>query len=396
MNIKFSKRTLSAIKLPHEGKRLIVYDTEIPKLALRVTANGAKTFYLVKRAGREIAWIKLGRFPDMTVEMARSEANKTLVEFTAGVNPAIVRRKLKKEPTLSEFFITFGIKHGQFKQSWRSDVQRFKFYLEKPLGKKRLSEIDRSAIREVIEGLHETGLSAGTQRQIRGLISTILGRAVEWDLLQFNPSVGVKVVGTVNKRDRFLLSNELPRFFAALNDEPSAVMRDFILLAVLTGARKSNLLEMRWKDIDLSNATWRIGKTKNGDPQIVTLSRQALEVLAVRQKISSNGFVFPAESESGHINDPKPALQRVLARAGIPYGRKVENGLTLHDLRRTLGSWQAMTGASLTIIGKSLNHKSHASTAIYARLENTLQSSPVRVSVNRATDAMFAQELQEA
>jgi integrase len=60
--------------------------------------------------------------------------------------------------------------------------------------------------------------------------------------------------------------------------------------------------------------------------------------------------------------------------------------LRIHDLRRTLGSWQARTGASLSIIGKSLNHKSVQTTAIYARLD----TDPVRESVERATSAMLA------
>jgi integrase len=59
--------------------------------------------------------------------------------------------------------------------------------------------------------------------------------------------------------------------------------------------------------------------------------------------------------------------------------------LRIHDLRRTLGSWQAKTGASLSIIGKSLNHKTHQATAIYARLD----LDPVRQSVNTATAAML-------
>ena len=76
---------------------------------------------------------------------------------------------------------------------------------------------------------------------------------------------------------------------------------------------------------------------------------------------------------------------RVMKRAGIPYGRKIENGVTLHDMRRTLGSWQANTGASMVIIGKSLNHTSLQATQVYARLSDD----PVRQSVNKATDAML-------
>ena len=57
----------------------------------------------------------------------------------------------------------------------------------------------------------------------------------------------------------------------------------------------------------------------------------------------------------------------------------------IHDLRRTLGSWQAKQGASLAIIGKSLNHKNQNTTAIYARLD----LDPIRESVNAANDAML-------
>lgn len=59
--------------------------------------------------------------------------------------------------------------------------------------------------------------------------------------------------------------------------------------------------------------------------------------------------------------------------------------LRIHDLRRTLASWQAKTGSSLAIIGKSLNHKNPATTAIYARLD----LGPVRASMERATAAML-------
>ena len=385
---KFTKSALMSLKLPEHGKRATVYDTEIPKLILRHTSSGYKSFYVLKRAG-EMAYIKLGRFPDMTVEQARNEATKTLAEFTYGVNPAKIRKALKGEPTLAEFFIVYGQKHGQSKLSWRDDQQRFENYLSKPLGKKKISEIDRASIRQVIEAADTSGKSVGTQRQIKALISSILGRAVEWDLLQFNVASGVRVKGQASKRDRFLKTDELPKFFHALKEEPSIVMRDFILMAILTGARRGNLLEMHWDNIDLKQATWRIDRTKNGEPQLITLSSQALALLKSRFEETKGGYVFPADSESGHITYPNKALKRILSRAGIPYGQKVKNGVILHDLRRTLGSWQAITGASLTVIGQSLNQKSQATTAIYARLENSSLRSPVRESVNKATDAIF-------
>jgi integrase len=76
--------------------------------------------------------------------------------------------------------------------------------------------------------------------------------------------------------------------------------------------------------------------------------------------------------------EPKKAWERILREAGA-------EDLRIHDLRRTLGSYQAATGANSYIIGKSLGQKSQQSTAIYARLN----LDPARDSVNKATDVMF-------
>lgn len=383
-NLKFSKTTLQALELPEAGKRLTIYDIEVPKLALRATAAGSKTFYVVKRAGASVAWVKLGTFPEMTVEQARKAAALALGEFASGANPAAARRAFKAEPTLSEFFTEYGTRHGEKKRAWAADVQRFRDYLQKPMGGKKLSEIDRAMIAKVLHDAEKAGKSVATVRNIRALASGVFGKAVEWGFLDYNPAQGVKVAGKKVSRDRFLQADELPRFFAAVAEEDPA-MRDFILLALLTGARRANLCAMHWRELDLSAGVWRIPRTKNDEPQSVTLCPEAVAILEARKDSTGGGFVFPGTGRTGHIVEPKKAVERVMARAGIPYGRDVPNGVTLHDLRRTLGSWQARTGASLAIIGKSLNHKSPQATAIYARLD----LDPVRQSVNTATSAML-------
>ncbi|HAF55591.1 MAG TPA: recombinase XerD [Thauera sp.] len=383
-SLKFSKTALQALALPEPGKRLTIYDTETPKLALRATAAGTKTFYVVKRAGASMAWVKLGTFPEMPVEQARKAAALALGEFASGANPAAARRAFKAEPTLSEFFTEYGTRHGEKKRAWAADVQRFRDYLQKPMGGKKLSEIDRATIAKVLHDAEKAGKSVATVRNIRALASGVFGKAVEWGFLDYNPAQGVKVAGKKVSRDRFLQADELPRFFAAVAEEDPA-MRDFILLALLTGARRANLCAMHWRELDLSAGVWRIPRTKNDEPQSVTLCPEAVAILEARKDATGGGFAFPGTGRTGHIVEPKKAVERVMARAGIPYGRDVPNGVTLHDLRRTLGSWQARTGASLAIIGKSLNHKSPQATAIYARLD----LDPVRQSVNTATSAML-------
>ncbi|HMW64489.1 MAG TPA: tyrosine-type recombinase/integrase [Accumulibacter sp.] len=383
--IRFGKIALQGLALPPAGKRLTIYDTKVSKLALRVTSTGTKTFYVVKRAGTEMAWVKLGTFPELTVEKAQAEAERILGEFASGANPAEARRAFKAEPTLTEFFAEYGTRHGTKKRSWRDDQQRFRDYLQKSLGDKKLTTITRADVARVVSDAERAGKAAATVRQIRALASGLFAKAIEWGHLDSNPAQGVKVTGRVVTRDRFLQPDELPRFFAALAEEPSIAMRDFILLALLTGARRANVCAMHWREIDLAAGNWRLPVTKNGTPQTVTLCPEAVEILKARQEATAGGFVFPGSGATGHMVEPKKGVVRVMERAGIPYGRNEADGVTLHDLRRTLGSWQARTGASLAIIGKSLNHKSQQATAIYARLD----LDPVRASVNTATAAML-------
>ncbi|WP_353853424.1 tyrosine-type recombinase/integrase [Accumulibacter sp.] len=372
--------------MPEPGKRATYHDTLQRGMQVRVTSAGVKTFSMYRRTkGGAPERVTLGRFPDMTVEQARKAAALIASEIEQGANPAEVKRTLKGELTLTEFFAEYGTRHGAKKLSWRDDQQRFRDYLEKPLGARRLSAITRMMIAKVLADAEKAGKAPATVRQIRALVSGMLAKAVEWGMLESNPATGIRVAGRVVTRDRFLQPDELPRFFAALAEEPSVAMRDFILLALLTGARRANLCAMHWREIDLTAGNWRLPMTKNGTPQTVTLPPEAVEILTARQESTAGGYVFPSRSASGHFNGARDGLLRVLKRAGIPYGRNDPNGMTLHDLRRTLGSWQARTGASLAVIGKSLNHKSQQATAIYARLD----LDPVRAAVNTATSAML-------
>jgi integrase len=139
------------------------------------------------------------------------------------------------------------------------------------------------------------------------------------------------------------------------------------------------VLSIKWADVNLERATWTIPTTKTGDSLTVALVPEAVTILTERQGRAQGEYVFPARSKSGHLAEPKTAWARILKRAKI-------TDLHLHDLRRTLGSWQAAQGASLVVIGKSLGHRNVSTTAIYSRLN----LDPVRRSVEAATKAMLA------
>jgi len=426
---RFTKTSLARLPSPAAGVRATFYDQDVSKLAIRVTSTGTKTFYVIKRVGPDMVWFKLGSFPEMTVEQARLAADVALGGFAGKENPAEVRRSIKGMPTVSEFFIEYGKRHGQKKRSWRDDQQRFRDYLKDPLGSRKLSLVTREMVGRILSDMERDDKAGATVNNVRALASALFGKAIEWGYVTENPVRGIKTRKTV-KRDRFMLGHELPRFFAALADEPNTTIRDYLLLSLLTGARRANVLEMRWAEVDLTEATWRIPRTKNDDPQNVTLSPEAVMLLEQRKVLASkSAYVFPGTGASGHLVEPKKGWKRIFDRdelnqlelliqpknpkspktnvrlnmseaalekllietraQAVKLGIDVESArmanLRIHDLRRTLGSWQAKTGASMAIIGKSLNHKNQATTAIYARLD----LDPVRQSVNTATTAMM-------
>jgi integrase len=429
--LKFSKTALLALTPREDGKRRTVYDTETPKLALLITKTSAKGFYVLKRVGPSMAWVKLGSFPDMTVEQARTEAAKILGEFATGADPAKARRAIRGEPTFAEVFDRYLVEKKKRNGTHLTEKTKVNYsdVLRIYLGSiknKKLSQITRTELK-AIHAKASKKSHAQADRAIR-IVSAAFNFAIDLELFdKISPANRIQKNEAI-ERDRFVMDYELPHMIEAINRSKQC---DFLLLALLTGARRSNVQEMAWRDLDLNAGIWRLAMTKNGTPQNVTLSPEAIALLKMRKpSLGDSHFVFPANSKSGHLAEPKTSWETVRRRATTyrilellseadklteeerqqavtmitaqsvkaeQHYRAIANTLKIdpatyemtdiriHDLRRTLGSWQAMTGASLQIIGKSLNHKTLQATQIYARLA----LSPVRQSVNTATAAMM-------
>lgn len=377
MQGNFTKQFLQSLKAPASG-RLYVADTREKGLSVYVTSSGIITFFVRKRINRRDERVVIGRFPEMTIEQARTQALAIKAQVAQGKDPIEDKRRMRSEITFFDMFQEFMERYSKkHKRSWRYDEREVNKFLSHWF-KRKASTITKQEIQLLHERIRDkNGLYQANR--ILERISAIFNRAIEWGWQGENPAHGIRKFRE-KSRDRFLQPDELPRFFAALEAEENQTARDFLMLSLLTGARKSNVLAMRWDEIHFERAEWRIPETKNGDPLTIPLSLQAIEILDRRRQGTNSEWVFAVSgSTSGHLADPKKAWQRVLARAGI-------KDLRIHDLRRSLGSWQASTGASSFVIGKSLGHKSQQATQIYARLN----LDPVRESVERATQAMMA------
>jgi integrase len=372
----FTKAAIDRLPRPDTGWAYY-YDLKVQGLGIGIGKTGKKTFILYRKIHGTPERLTLGPYPDLTIEQARGKASEINSAIANGANPADVKRGRAAELTFGELFRQYIERHAKLhKRTWTEDIQRFEQYLASPLGKKKLSKVNR----QVVAAIHSDITIAGhpvVANRILALVSSVFGWAVSAGLMEDNPVRGIKR-NREKSRDRFLQSDELPRFFEALAEEENETMRDYFLLSLLTGARRANMLSMQWGDVNLERAEWRLKTTKNDTPQTITLSPEAVAVLLSRAPGSSSPFVFPGSGKKGHLTEPKKGWQRVLSRAKLADVR-------IHDLRRTLGSWQAKRGTSLAIIGKSLNHKNQNTTAIYARLD----LNPVRDSVNGANTDML-------
>lgn len=422
VEVKFTEALIKGLVLPDVG-RAEYKDAETPGLYLRVTSAGVKSFSFIGRTkgSGKTERITLGKWPAVKVKEAQGKVLALAADMAAGESAAVARRTKRDELTIDKLLQDYIDAKGKK----RPDKLRalFRLYIKPAFGGRKLSELDHikvgawhralpariNARRKAAAAARAQSIANGeaptksvalrtkptagtrTANQALSLLHALYKWAIESarTYVGDNPAHGIQKFPEI-ERERFLTKGELPPFFKTLQTHASAPMRCFFFAALMTGARRANVLSMRWDDLDLAAATWRLPETKNGKPQTVTLAPELVDMLTelkanphpAKGKAAADRmapWVFAsAKSASGHLAEPKGAWATIRKEAGL-------EDVRIHDLRRTLGSWQAGTGASLPVIGKSLNHKSSASTQIYARLD----MDPVRQSVDRATSAML-------
>lgn len=186
---------------------------------------------------------------------------------------------------------------------------------------------------------------------------------MDWGLIPPgpNPCLRIKKFPEVS-RDRFVKPDELPRFWKALQDEPNPYVRGAFFVGLLTGARRDEVLTMKWADLDLRQGLWTIPTTKAGRSHVIPLPSPVIQELQKLPRMADNPYVFCGRWNHGHLVNVAKPWRRIRKQAGL-------EDVRIHDLRRTLGSWLVAAGASLPLIGKALNHSNVSTTQVYARLQ---------------------------
>lgn len=146
---------------------------------------------------------------------------------------------------------------------------------------------------------------------------------------------------------------------------------------MFTGQRRGNVLSMRWEDIDFTTDVWFIPKTKNGTSLRVPLVGQLVLMLKeLKLQSGGNPWVFPRPlNPKEHLTEPRKVWDRIKERARL-------SNLRMHDLRRTVASYECMGGVNLSVVSKTLNHKTLSATQVYARVDTSAVAQALQSTVD--------------
>lgn len=361
-------------KLNKEGFH---WDDKVDGLAVRITKAGASSFVFRRQVHGQLVNITLGKTNGMTVDAARRAVLQLNGDTAAGRNIRAERKTVraaaaKKPQTLADAFDAFKVARDR-RPSTRIDHDfLWRDYVPAALKRKPAMEIEA----EDIEAAKAAAMKKGRARTA-GKLVVFLGAVLKAaGRKNDNPAAGV-ARPEPNRRTRRLNKEELAAVLRLLEDRRGQFWPDFVALALMTGARRGALQAMRWSDLHLHDAVWTVPATwsKNGRELAIALPAKAVDILKARRETMMGPWVWPSDdAKSGHVTEPRKPLERLLKAAGV------EAKLSMHDLRRTVGSRLAMTGANAATISAALGHLSPASARAYVHLT----TEPVRAALEKA------------
>lgn len=387
---KLTKTSVADIT-PIEGKTIIIWDTETRGFGLRVSSGGAKSYILQRRIGKKERRMTIGRAGDMTLDKARKEAAKLVAQIVDGIDPVQEQeRQAVQALTLGAAFENYiaapvqkqGASRGKVRKprtvrDIRLQMMRFKDWLELPI-----KDITEDMVKARHKKIAEVSPAQANLafRYLRACLNFAIA-----DSDPRNPAL------THNPVDRLNRTNTWANVEAAKGHVPADRLADFvqavqtglvglrhenehrdaILFMLLTGARhaevmgdgKSGYEPLKWSQVDLDAATVFFPEPKNRQPFTVHLSRQVVELLRQRKKISGKRRYVFGNAKGDVVEDIRSAYARLEKAMGFR--------VTSHDLRRSYTT-AASKCCNAYVLKALVNHISGGDvTAGYVQIEET-------------------------
>jgi len=383
---RISKRVVDAAKPDSNGRRITVWDSELKGFGLLVLPSGVKSYiYNYRTPEGRSRRATIGKHGSWTPEQARRQAEDFRDSIRRGQDPLALKEQARSALMVNDVMEAY-LSSQRFQEKAEStraiDRGRIVRHLRPLLGRRYVKQLHAEDIRRayvdirdgktaadvktVKHGLARVRGGATTARDTIALLRAILNWAVAEDLMDMNPASALKL-GSSNTRDTILEDPEdYARLFRTLETmENEKRLRqpvaDAIRIIALTGARRGEIANLRWSQVDLKKGLvtipLRLHKTgqRTGKPRIIGLPSAAQAILARQSVNGIDNFVFAASKGVGPAELSKP-WRKIREEAKLP------DGIGLHGLRHSLASHMAMAGAEAAEIMTALGH-SQLSTA---------------------------------
>jgi integrase len=361
------KNLIRADKRP--TKRTETPDGRVVGLYFVRQPSGAASWALRYRVGGKPAKLTLGPFPEIDLPVARRKAEEARGMLAGGKDPAAQKKASMAaakaaaradDDTMFTVAKAFVEKHAKRKAGklWSAETERLlRVDILPKLGAKRIGEVKRSDIHDLLDNIVERG-SPVTANRALAVLRKMFNWAIERDLVIASPVDRVKNPTIELSRDHVLSDDELRAVWLAL-DRVGWSTGPYGKLLLLTAARRMEVAAMRWTEVDFGAKTWTIPRerSKNGVAHEIPLSEKALEILEALPRIASKQslvFTNSGRTPIGGFARVKERIDAAIAEAnnGAPIER-----WTLHDLRRTAASGMAGIGIAPHIVEAVLGHR---------------------------------------
>ncbi|MCZ6510224.1 MAG: integrase arm-type DNA-binding domain-containing protein, partial [Alphaproteobacteria bacterium] len=238
---------IKSLKPPKTG-RVEILDTVVPQMALRVTANGTKSFSVRTRiagAGKQVR-VTRGEFPSTSLEDARQAARDALNMAKRGINATdvkqqdIAEKRVQAANTFSAVADLFVRRYALKNQkTWGETQRKLEMYILPVWGSRPISEITRRDVITLLDDI-EDRRTASTANRVRKLLRQIFNWAVERDIIDTTPVVGRNAIVREVPRDRYLSEDEI-RAVWNVCDDLSYPFGPLIRLLIVTGQRRGEV-----------------------------------------------------------------------------------------------------------------------------------------------------------
>ena len=308
--------------------------------------------------------ITLGDVQTVTLKEARQQAREILRKVARNLDPK-VKIADPLNPRFANFFKESYLPFVRsYKRSWGVDDAVFRHHLQPVLGELPLNEVTTADILKVVKNMQEQNLAPATINRAIIILHYAFKLALKWHLtgLNENPVTGVKLFKEDNKIEHYLTEEQKNNLLQITKQSKNPLLYEIVCFLLLTGARKREVLDAKWEDVNLSKGLWRIPKTKSGKIRHIPLSKTALGLLdQLKEKVGSSGYLFPNPQTGKPFNSFYYSWHKARTQAGLKH-------LRVHDLRHSFASFLVNSGRSLYEVQELLGHASITTTTRYAHL----------------------------